>query len=147
MEATVDDFVSAVVVARLSRPDARDLLADPSRVDLDALRTEAQALRLRLGALAVDFADGSLTKAQGKTATARVQTKLADVESQMADAGRASALGPLVSARDVQAAWDALTVSQRRLVIDTLMVVTLHPVGRGTRTFRPETVEVTWKAS
>ncbi len=147
MAQPVDRFVSAVMVERLSRPDAADLLVDENKVDIDALRTEAVALRQRLDALATDFADGSLTASQLRTATARVRARLGDVEGRMADAGRVDVLGPLVAADDVRAVWDGLSMARRRAVIDALATIRLHPVGRGTRTFRPETVGIDWKGS
>jgi site-specific DNA recombinase len=49
-------------------------------------------------------------------------------------------LGPLVLAKDVRAVWEALSTDRQRVVIDALMTVRLMPPGRGTRTFRPETV-------
>jgi DNA invertase Pin-like site-specific DNA recombinase len=141
----VDEFVGAVVVERLARPDASGLLADDTRPDVGMLREEAVVLRTRLDALAVDFADGELTASQLRTATERLRDKLADVEARMADAGRVDVLGPLVIADDVRAAWDSLSAARRRAVVDLLMTVVLHAPGRGTRTFRPETVEITWK--
>lgn len=143
----VEQFVSDVVVARLQRPDARDLLTDTTRPDVDALREEAVTLRSRLDWLALDFADGTLTGSQLRAATGRLREQLAAVEAEMADAGRVDALGPLVLAEDVTATWEALTVSRRRVVIDVLMVVTLHPPGRGVRTFRPETVGIEWRTA
>ncbi len=38
----------------------------------------------------------------------------------------------------------ALSLDQKRAAIKELMTVRIHPVGRGARTFRPETVEVIW---
>lgn len=143
----VDDFVSAVMVARLSQADAAELLVDHEKPDVDALRTEALAIRQRLDSLATDFADGSLTASQLRAATARARSRLAAVEAQMADAGRVDVLGPLVAAEDVQAVWDGLSKARRRAAIDALATVRLHPVGRGVRTFRPETVSIEWKGA
>jgi DNA invertase Pin-like site-specific DNA recombinase len=143
----VDDFVSAVVVERLSRPDAVGLLADDTRPDVGAMREEAVALRTRLDALAVEFADGALTASQLRAATERLREKLADVEARMADAGRIDVLGPLVTADDVRAAWDGLSDARRRAVVDLLMVVRLHAPGRGARTFNPATVEIRWRGA
>lgn len=142
----VDEYVSAVVVGVLSRDDARDLLHDTARPDTDALRVEAMGLRERLDSVAVEFADGELTANQLRTVTTRLREKLAAVESQMADAGKVNALGPLINADDVQAAWDGLSVGRQRAVIDILMTVRVHPPGRGTRTFRPETINIEPKA-
>lgn len=139
----VEDFVSAVVVARLSRPDAAELL-HRSGTDAEALQIEAVGVRERLDALAVDFADGSLTASQLRAATERLRARLTDLEAQLADAGRVDVLGDLVRAQNVADAWESLSLERRRAVISTLMRVTLHPPGRGTRTFRPETVGIDW---
>ncbi len=143
----VDEFVSAVVVARLSRPDAHELLRPPTSVDTDAIRQEVQAARSRLDGLAVDFADGVLTAGQLRTATERLRERIDSLERQMADVGRVDVLGPLVATGDVGKVWNALSVDRQRVVIDTLMHVRLHPPGRGRRTFDPSTVEVTWRQS
>ena len=140
-----DKFVTNVVIARLSRPDARDLLVDHERPDVPQLRDQATALRARLDGLATEFADGDLTPSQLRTATERLRTRITDIEAQLADAGRTDLLGPLVTADDVRDTWTALNLDRKRAVINTLMTVRLHPVGRGSRTFRPETVEITWK--
>jgi site-specific DNA recombinase len=143
----VDAYVTAVILARLARADAAELLADTNHPDLDGMRTKAAALRARLDQLATDFGDGVLTASQLRTATERTRTNLAAVEAQMADAARVDILGPLVTAGDVEHVWDSLSVAKRGAVIDVLAVVTVYPPGRGTRTFRPETIDIEWRTS
>jgi len=143
--APIEELVAAVIVARLARPDAAELLIDHHKPDVDTLRAEAMAVRIRLDSLASDFADGSLTASQLRVATGRMRARLAEVESQMADAGRVDVLGPLVKAQDVRAVWDGLHTARQRAVIDALVTVTIYPVGRGVRTFRPESVQIEWK--
>lgn len=76
--------------------------------------------------------------------TERLRANLDDVEARLADAGRVNVLRPLLVRRDaVRPAWEALDVDRKRAVIALLVDVVVHPPGRGTRTFRPETVEVT----
>jgi site-specific DNA recombinase len=142
----IEQYVIEVALARLSRPDAADLLAR-EKIDVSGLRTEAAALRVRLDELADSFADGAITRAQLERGTDRVRTRLEVVEQEMAAAGGVSVLGELVTAEDVQAAWDRLDLGHRRAVIDTLMVVTLLPPGPGARIFRPETVRIEWRTS
>jgi site-specific DNA recombinase len=145
--APIDELVAALVVGRLSRPDAVDLLSTPEDgVDVGALREEASALRTRLGELSDLFADGTITAAQLTRGTERARARLGAVETQMADVGRFPVLGELVSADDVQAAWDDLDLDRRRAAIDTLMLVTLLPPGRGARVFDPRTVRTEWRA-
>lgn len=141
----VETYVKAVILERLSRADARQLLAKQSTPDTAALHTQANALRSRLDSLAADFAEGDLTASQLRTASARIRELLQETESQMADAGRVNVLGPLVGADDLSAVWEKLGVARQRAVIDALATVVLMPPGRGVRTFRPETVRLDWR--
>jgi len=86
-----------------------------------------------------------LTREQFRTANKRVLDRLGELEAQIAGAGSASPLA-IVAAEDVRATWQTLSIAQRRAIIAALMTPVLHLPGRGTRTFRPETVEIRWKA-
>jgi hypothetical protein len=140
----IEDYVEAVVIERLSCPDAVDLLTVKDRPDAAALHTEADNLRRRLDALADDLDIDEVTLARRSRA---LRAKLAEVESKLADAGKVDVLGPLLAAGDVAKVWDSLDVDRKRAVIDLLMVVTLLPPGRGRRVFDPETVEIEWRTS
>lgn len=143
----VEAFVSEVVVARLSRADAGDLLlrAD-SENDTTALQAEAHGVRERMNKLSAGWAVGTLTDEQVTTASKTLQERLAVLEAEMADAGRVDVLGPLVGAEDVRAAWDAAGVARQRAIVQELMQVTIHPPGRGARTFDPESVSIAWRS-
>jgi hypothetical protein len=101
------------------------------------LRSEATALRARLDQLATDFADGDLTSSQLRTATSKLRSRIATIEARMADAGRVDVFGPLVRARNVRKAWEALSTDRQRVVIDALMIIKIMPPGQGVRTFDP----------
>jgi site-specific DNA recombinase len=138
--APVEEYVSDVIIARLERPDAMDLLIDEKRPDTLALRREAQALRSRLDGLASLLAEGVLTEAGVRRESVKLRTKLQDVEAAQGRAGRLNILGDLVGAPNVRDAWDRYSVDRQRVVIETLAHIVLLPPGRGVRTFRPETV-------
>lgn len=140
----VDEYVSDLVIHRLQSPDAAQRLVAYTRPDTGKLRQEARALRIRLDSLAGLLADGVLTEAGVRRESAKLRAKLTDVETAQAAAGRVDVLGQLVGAPDVQAAWEGLEVDRRRVVVETLMTVTLLPPGRGTRTFRLESVVIDW---
>lgn len=142
----VDEYVSVVAVARLERADAASLLIDDVRPGAADLRRDAAALRTRLESLAGLFAEGVLSEVGVRRESAKLRTKLAEVESLQASAGRISTLQPLIGADDVWAAWEAMDTDRQRAAIETLMTVTLMPPGRGTRTFRPESVVIDWAA-
>lgn len=137
----VDDYVSAYMIARLSRPDARKLLSDQSRPDMMVLQREHEAIvqqrKATLRALA-----GDLSPEDFRVVNDEYKTRLGEIEKLMGDAEQTAVLGPLVDADDTEAAWEALPRDHQRAAIDRLMTVTLYPAGRGTRIFRPETVKV-----
>ncbi len=147
----VDKLITGVVLERLSRPDARLLLHTDSGVDIAALGTEAAALRVRMEELAALFADGAVTATQLAEGTARIRARLAEVEGALATAAAGSPLAGFADAADVQAAWNAASVSRRKAVIDVLMTVTLLPAPRGRRPggyyFEPASVKIEWKGA
>ncbi|MDQ1743893.1 MAG: site-specific recombinase [Pseudonocardiales bacterium] len=136
----VDRYVGDVVVARLSRPDARELLIDRAVPDLAGLRAEATAIRARMDAAAVQFAEGDLEPGQLRIINERLREKLAGIEAKQIDGARLDMLGPLVDAADVRGTWELLSTDRKRAVIGLLMEVTILPPGRGVRTFDRRTV-------
>lgn len=140
----IEEFISSVVVERLSRPDAVSLLEDNSRQDTKALRTRAAELRVRLDGLAELVADGTLNPAKAREAAQRVREELLHVEEELADAGRVSLLGPLVRSKNVREAWEKLDADRQRTVLGALMTIHLDSPGKGARSFQPETVRISW---
>jgi site-specific DNA recombinase len=142
----VDNWVGQVVIARLSRADAVELLPrDDDGPDVPALREEAAAIRANLDEMAADRAAGLLDRAEQLAGSARGKKRLAEIADAIENAGREDVLAPLVAAEDTGAAWDALDLSRQRAVIDALMTVTLFSPGRGKRKFDRATVRVEWK--
>jgi site-specific DNA recombinase len=145
MSDPVDAYVELVVLERLQRPDAAMLWA-AELPDAQALMAEADTLRRRRDDIAVDYADGAMDRSQFRTANERVLSRLGEIEAQIAAAGTSSPLA-IVAAEDVSATWEGLSIAQRRNIIAALMTPVLHLPGRGTRTFRPETVEIRWRSA
>jgi site-specific DNA recombinase len=130
----LDEFVSAVVVRRLSQPDAH-LLLDDKRIDIPQLQTERAALRARLDKLADNFAEGVIDDSQLRSGTSKLRAKLAGIDSQLADAARTDPVAGLIADRElVQKRWDDASASIRGQIIDALMTVTVLPCPKGTRT-------------
>jgi hypothetical protein len=82
--------------------------------------------------------------------TKAIRDQLTEVEGQLADAGRVNIFGDLIAAQRerqdrlqaVTEVWDSLGLDRQRAVISELMTIKLHPVGKGRRIFRPETIEI-----
>lgn len=143
----VDDLVVGLVTARLARDDARDLLVDHHRPDVDALRARLTTLTNRLAELAADYAAGDIDRAQLRAGTQRGRAAVKAVEDQLADAARVSVLGDLIGVDDVAAVWADLDHDRRRAIVDVLMEITLQPPGRGRRAFDPTTVDIEWRTT
>jgi site-specific DNA recombinase len=137
----VDEFVSAVIVARLRRPDLADLLAEPAP-DTAPLRAEAATLRLRVEQLADDIGLDEVTLARRARA---LQRRVDDIRVLLAEAGRTNAMSGLLAAPDPGAAWLLLDVAGRQTVARELCTVTLLPAPTGRKPFDPATVEIQWR--
>jgi site-specific DNA recombinase len=129
----LDEFVSGVVVHRLSQPDAH-LLLDDKRIDIPALQTDRASLRARLDKLADNFAEGVIDDSQLRSGTSKLRTKLAGIDSQLAGAARSDPIAGLIAERErVAERWDAASPSIRGQIIDALLTVTVLPCPKGTR--------------
>jgi DNA invertase Pin-like site-specific DNA recombinase len=143
--ASVDELVEGVVVERLSRPDAVDLLVTEKRTDINELRDKAAALRTRQDEAAALFANGAITASQLKITTTKLSAALAEVESQMLDANKSRVFDGVIGAADPGRVFDGLSLDRRRALVDVLLTVTIAPIGRRGRGFDPESVQVNWR--
>ena len=128
---SIDRYISAVVVERLSRPDAAEAFVMADSVDTVALNAELTAVRNRLTELTDLFADGVLDVSQLASGTQRLKARQAEIEDVMAHAAVTNPLSAIVFAEDVSAAWEELPLDTQRAIIRTLMTVTVHPSRRG----------------
>ncbi len=143
----VEEFIEKIVVGRLSRADAADLVAvEETGVNVGALREEAAAIRRNLEEMAADRALGLITRPQLLGATERAGVRLDEIGGELDHAARENVLAPLIAAENAASVWETLDISRKRAVIKTLMAVTLDSPGRGPRhPFDPATVTVTWR--
>lgn len=141
----VDELVEAVVLARLARPDAADLLQPSDRDAVADLRARRVAIDERLDDLATGLEEGVLTLAAVRRSSERLRAEQARIDAEMAAVVHTDALGPLVAADDPVTAWQELDVQQRRSVVNALMTVTLLKPEGGRRGFDPDSVRIDWK--
>ncbi|WP_227979915.1 recombinase family protein [Nocardia spumae] len=138
----VDDLIDALVIGRLSQPDAAELLIDQRHPDLDVKRSEAAALRERMKSAALMHADGDMTDEQFRVSTRRTKEKLAAIEQAIEDANRSRLFKGAVGLGAVK--FPELHLDRRRAIIDSLMTITL--LRRSLREpFDPNSVVVEWK--
>jgi DNA invertase Pin-like site-specific DNA recombinase len=147
---TVDRFVEKVILERLSRPDARDLLVPDKTVDTVGLHARDTALRERLDELGRMFGEEAIDGRQLREGTERIRAQRAEISAQLAMAPRGSVLAGVADAPDPAKAWKGLDLDRRRAIVQVLVEVTILPARRGRRPgwragepyFDPSTVRV-----
>jgi DNA invertase Pin-like site-specific DNA recombinase len=146
-QESVDDLVTQVILARLSRPDARELLVRPTRSDkTEAAVREAQELQDRLHDAAEGYAAGAITMAQLTTINAAIKPKLEKAQAEAASPSRAKVIGDLVASRDPREVWERISPDQRRAVVALLVDVKIMPTHHGPP-FDPDAIKITWRRS
>lgn len=127
-----DRYIVDLIVNRLSKPDAADLLLPTDDgLDVGALQMESETIRRRLTDTAAAFGAGQITLPQFTEASTVAQSQLEGVHQQLARAGRTDPLVGLVGAPDVRKAWEALGLERKRAVLRALLDVTILPARPG----------------
>ncbi|AZS48181.1 recombinase family protein [Microbacterium oxydans] len=145
----LDDFVERLVVARLERPDAVDLLVDRERPDVDALRAERRRLEVSLRELGDDHDDGLVGRVEYQRRLKRLNARIAELDGKLQAGANVEPLRDLVGAANVRGAWDALPLGRKRAVLETLLTIEVHSVGQGNRRNMSDeamarTLTITW---
>lgn len=145
-EAAVDALVRAVVLERLSREDAADLLADDGR---ELVRAQAKVAELREQAayVAGKVASGEWLPQQLDVVNAGLLPRLAEAEDELRRLHREAERPVLLSdwlGSEIAARWDASDVGLRRAILEALgMKVVILPTRRGPG-FDPSSVKIEW---
>lgn len=144
----LDRYVEHVVIERLCAPDAASLIKPAPGVDLDALRTQEGALRGRRATLLDLAASGTFGAAEIRERVAPIDDRIAEVTASIGAALAIDPFASVVTAPDVRAAWDALTLARKRRIVSELLVLVIRPVGKGVRVTTLEqaaaSVDVIW---
>lgn len=123
--ADSDEFIAGLVVARLSRPDAADLLQPPPRkaTDTRGLKAEARALAGRREEAREMFAAGEMAREDLACIVKTVDARMAAVDAQIAASEVTP--DPLAEFRGnpAQTVWDALGTARQRQVVQLLLSV------------------------
>lgn len=127
----LDAYVVEHVVARLSRPDARELLVDQERTDIAELEARLLGLREELKGWRDDAAAGEVTRIAFKPVEKRLLAEIEEVESGLIRPDRALILKDLIEADDPGEEWERTPLDRKRAVVASLCVVTVHRAPRG----------------
>jgi site-specific DNA recombinase len=149
----VDAYIEAVIVERLNRPDAADLLALDRKGDTAALHLKDAALQARLNELGRLAGEGQIDPSQLVQATAVIRRQREEITAQLAAMTRGSVLAGVANAEDPAKVWKGLDLSRKRAIVDVLIEVVILKAHKGRRPgwragesyFDPESVGIVWK--
>ncbi|MFF9084392.1 recombinase family protein [Streptomyces rubiginosohelvolus] len=146
----LDAYIQDLIVERLSKPDAVDLLEPtPGGINAGELQAESAAIRRRLTDLAGMFGSGQISMAQFTEGSDIARAQLEGVTAQLARAAVRDPLVGLVGVEDVGGAWAACDLARKRTVLRSLLEVTLRPPRPGRMPdggyFDYDAIETRWK--
>jgi site-specific DNA recombinase len=142
---TVEQLVTALVIERLSRSDALDLLAPDNDTSAREAAGKAGELRARLDALVAQAVSGDLSAAFVAKAEAQLLPQIEEAERQAARARVVPILRDAVRP-DLAQAWSTFPIERQREIISALMEIEILPTDRRNRTFDPASVRITWRS-
>ncbi|MFF4576940.1 recombinase family protein [Streptomyces sp. NPDC001373] len=146
----IDDMVQLAVLERLGRPDAADLLVEREEpVDVRGAQEDMKEARELLDDLSAELGRGEMDLRSWRVASEGAKKRIADAEALLSRAVSVNPVAELVLADDVEAAWNALDLSRKRVVLSYLMTVTIHRARRGRQPgggyWDPDSVRIAWK--
>lgn len=139
----VDSLVVRVLLHRLSQPDAASLFQ--SNGDPTAIATAKEALAAidaRLSNAADAFASGAIELAQLTRITEQLRAERENYASVVASS-LPTFMPPEIGGPSIKRHWDQLGIEAQRLLLTSVMRVTIMPSGPG-RNFDPDSVRFDW---
>jgi site-specific DNA recombinase len=142
----VDELVRQVVIGRLQMDDALGWLLGDDEI-AHAAAEKVVGLELRLDEAADAYATGSLTLRQLEAITTRLRPEIETARRERDSAAQALDLDVVreLAGPRAQQKWDEMSVSSRRMLLQTLKVrVLIHKRVKHGPGFEPESVEIVW---
>jgi len=140
----LDEWIAAVVTARLNRPDADRLLVENNTPDVERLQDEIRRLETVLEENNQMRGSGDMSVAEWKSAKLRNTDLIEATRAKITKNTSAAILEPLVNAPDAAVVWQTQPVDRRRAVIGTLARIVVNPTRKGAR-FNPDDIDINWK--
>jgi site-specific DNA recombinase len=130
----VDPLVTAALFAYVSEArqwGKRMIKANVPKIDVGKLQSERTTIARRLDRLAEDYTAERVSHSQLLRATDTGRARIADIDTTIRDhLNIDSAARVLIDAANVEAAFEALPMAERREVLRELLSVVILPVGR-----------------
>jgi site-specific DNA recombinase len=145
LAAWIDDYVSDIIEARLSKPRLIEGFETANNSQLETLETATQELLSRLEAVELDYDNGTIDGNRYKTASDKLKSQLAKLELERAKFVGGFALESVLDKTHPGEAFRTASLSVRRAVIDRMLSIVVLPGTKGVKTFDPSSVVIKWK--
>ncbi|WKD56890.1 hypothetical protein CAPI_01580 [Corynebacterium capitovis DSM 44611] len=153
----VDDLVQKVILARMAKPDAVEVVRQalaPEDEDLSEkmkdLFTERTALLARREEVEEQVASGDVDVTVFARVEAKIADKLASIDSQLNTMTSSMGVDPLTTeitdGVDFGEWWEGASVEDKRRLTKLLMEIHILPGKLGAKKFDPTRVKITWKS-
>jgi DNA invertase Pin-like site-specific DNA recombinase len=143
--AAVDDAVTALIRARLERPDVAHLVNRPAGEEATAAAAELRKQHGRLVKVEADYDEDLIDGKRYKEKKAKIETEIAVAQARLARVTAGSEVAGVVTAPDPVKAFDGAPLGVKQAVIRFFCDVTLLPTPRGRRGFDPASIRITPK--
>jgi len=145
-QGPVDEYVTAVIAARLALPDAQGILT-PVSAAAAPLADEVARVRERLARNDSDYDAGYIDGPRYKAARDKGEADLRRAQEALAAAQATTEAAPVLTAPDPAKAFLGASLAVRRAVVNLLVTVAISKAARGSKTFDPDTVRIEWRQS
>lgn len=142
---TLDYWVENLLLGRLEDPlYAAAFLAEPERMDIPALRRRLAVLESSGRSMSARLGMELVTEEEFDAFIGENRAKIREVQAELASATATHPAAELVASGDVRETWAGYLIDQKRAVLRSVMVVTVHPSGSRGGRFDPSSLDVEW---
>jgi len=142
--ARIDEYVLAVIRARLGRPDLAGILSAPDSGEAREIAEEIQRQRTRLVQVEHDYDADLIDAVRYKVKREKISCELEAAQAAQLRLAVPTGVAGTVGAPDPVAAFDAAPLGIKRAVISFFMAVRLMPAPRG-KHFDRSSVQIIWR--
>lgn len=135
----VDQLVVELLMRMLADIDITP--SDDEPEEITQATAELDQLQARRTAFIEQAADGSIGPATLARVEARLTPQIEKAEARLRSLRRPARLARL-DLSDPPAMWERMSIGERRALLADAVEVTIHPAGRGRRTFNPDLIDV-----
>lgn len=141
----VDTYIVELIEARVTTPEVAAAFVPADGVEAKRISTAIADLRARRSRREADYENELIDGLIYKTTTDKLDAQIKRLDNERLALGAGNEAAAILGAAHPGVAFAAASLERKRLLIDAIATVRLHPAPRYSKVFDPMTVEVVWK--